>query len=138
MDNIRDRLWSVQDVADYLGIPPRTLYNWRCRGIGPRARRVGRYLRYEEHGSAHGSLHVTPPRHRGRYAPPAHARRLHGGITLTQLDNEPWTGWVYVREFDGNPREVPAAAGRAQPPNEHSGRLWPTGPPRRAALADRR
>lgn len=49
MDKIRDRLWSVQDVADYLGIPPRTLYNWRCRGIGPRARRIGRYLRYEEH-----------------------------------------------------------------------------------------
>ena len=43
------RLWSVQDVADYLGIPLKTLYNWRTRGIGPRARRVGRYLRYEEH-----------------------------------------------------------------------------------------
>ena len=39
MDKIRDRLWSVQDVADYLGIPPRTLYNWRCRGIGPRVLR---------------------------------------------------------------------------------------------------
>jgi hypothetical protein len=24
-----DRLWSVQDVADYLGIPNKTLYNWR-------------------------------------------------------------------------------------------------------------
>jgi predicted DNA-binding transcriptional regulator AlpA len=42
-------LWSVHDVADYLGIPHKTLYNWRTRGIGPRARRVGRYLRYEEH-----------------------------------------------------------------------------------------
>jgi DNA-binding transcriptional MerR regulator len=49
MDTARDRLWSVQDVADYLGIPPRTLYNWRTRGIGPHARRVGRYLRYQEH-----------------------------------------------------------------------------------------
>ena len=38
----------MQDVADYLGIPHKTLYNWRTRGIGPRARRVGRYLRYEE------------------------------------------------------------------------------------------
>jgi hypothetical protein len=44
-----DRLWGVQDVADYLGIPHKTLYNWRTRGIGPRARRVGRYLRYAEH-----------------------------------------------------------------------------------------
>ena len=48
MSTTSDRLWSVQDVADYLGIPLKTLYNWRTRGIGPRARRVGRYLRYEE------------------------------------------------------------------------------------------
>jgi excisionase family DNA binding protein len=43
-----DGLWSVHDVAEYLGIPHKTLYNWLTRGIGPRARRVGRYLRYEE------------------------------------------------------------------------------------------
>ena len=48
MSTSSDRLWSVQDVADYLGIPLKTLYNWRTRGIGPRARRVGRYQRYEE------------------------------------------------------------------------------------------
>jgi predicted DNA-binding transcriptional regulator AlpA len=48
MNTTSDRLWSVQDVAVYLGIPLKTLYNWRTRGIGPRARRVGRYLRYEE------------------------------------------------------------------------------------------
>jgi hypothetical protein len=41
MNTSSDRLWSVQDVADYLGIPLKTLYNWRTRGIGPRARRVG-------------------------------------------------------------------------------------------------
>jgi predicted DNA-binding transcriptional regulator AlpA len=44
---IRPRLWTVQDVADYLGVPVRTLYDWRCRDYGPRARKVGRYLRYE-------------------------------------------------------------------------------------------
>jgi excisionase family DNA binding protein len=44
---IKPRLWTVQDVADYLGVPVRTLYDWRCRGHGPRARKVGRYLRYE-------------------------------------------------------------------------------------------
>lgn len=49
MNTTSDRLWSVQDVADYLRIPQKTLYNWRTRGIGPRARRVGRYLRYDEH-----------------------------------------------------------------------------------------
>jgi len=41
-----DRLWGVQDVADYLGVPVKTLYQWRTHGYGPRARRVGRYLRY--------------------------------------------------------------------------------------------
>lgn len=44
---IRSRLWTVQDVAGYLGVPVRTLYDWRCRDYGPRGRKVGRYLRYE-------------------------------------------------------------------------------------------
>jgi predicted DNA-binding transcriptional regulator AlpA len=41
------RLWGVQDVAEFLGIPARTLYQWRHQGYGPRGRRVGRYLRYD-------------------------------------------------------------------------------------------
>ena len=44
---IRPRLWTAQDVADYFGVPVRTLYGWRCRNYGPPARKVGRYLRYE-------------------------------------------------------------------------------------------
>ena len=42
------RLWTVQDVAEYLGVPVATLYDWRCKGYGPKGKRVGRYLRYEE------------------------------------------------------------------------------------------
>ena len=41
-----DRLWSVEDVSYYLGVPISTLYQWRCAGQGPRSRRIGRYLRY--------------------------------------------------------------------------------------------
>lgn len=41
-----DRLWSVQDVSYYLGVPVSTLYQWRCAGHGPRSRRIGRHLRY--------------------------------------------------------------------------------------------
>lgn len=41
-----DRLWSVEDVSYYLGVPVSTLYQWRCAGRGPRSRRVGRHLRY--------------------------------------------------------------------------------------------
>ena len=41
------RLWTAQDVADYLTVPLATLYQWRYLGIGPAAYRVGRHLRYE-------------------------------------------------------------------------------------------
>ena len=42
-----DRLWSVLQTSDYLGIPVGTLYQWRCRGQGPRSFKVGRWLRYD-------------------------------------------------------------------------------------------
>ena len=41
------RLWTAQDVADYLTVPLATLYQWRYLGTGPTAYRVGRHLRYE-------------------------------------------------------------------------------------------
>lgn len=37
---------TTGQVADYLSVPVSTLYQWRHRGIGPRAARVGRHLRY--------------------------------------------------------------------------------------------
>jgi excisionase family DNA binding protein len=40
-------LWTVEDVARYLGVPVATLYQWRYRRTGPRAHRVGRHLRYD-------------------------------------------------------------------------------------------
>lgn len=41
------RLWSVHDVAGFLGVPVPTLYKWRYLGTGPAAFRVGRHLRYD-------------------------------------------------------------------------------------------
>ena len=41
------RLWTAQDVAEYLTVPLATLYQWRYLGTGPTAYRVGRHLRYE-------------------------------------------------------------------------------------------
>ena len=48
MDNVSkfDRLWTIEDVSDYLGIPVKTLYDWRTRGYGPVGKRVGKYVRY--------------------------------------------------------------------------------------------
>ncbi len=39
-------LFSPSDVAEYLGVPVKTLYQWRYLGVGPPALRVGRYVRY--------------------------------------------------------------------------------------------
>lgn len=42
----RRPLAAIEEVSEYLGIPVKTLYQWRHRGIGPRASKVGRHLRY--------------------------------------------------------------------------------------------
>jgi excisionase family DNA binding protein len=42
-----DRLWTVDDVAAFLGVPVGTLYQWRHRRTGPRAAKLGRHLRYD-------------------------------------------------------------------------------------------
>ena len=34
------------EVADFLQVPVKSLYQWRYQGHGPRAHRVGRHLRY--------------------------------------------------------------------------------------------
>ena len=41
-----DRLLTVQDLADYLGVPVATIYAWRHRRQGPPGFRVGRHLRF--------------------------------------------------------------------------------------------
>lgn len=59
-----ERLMTVEEVAEYLGVPVNTLYQWRHKGTGPTAFRVGRFLRYdaadvrawlhEKTGTSHG------------------------------------------------------------------------------------
>jgi len=41
-----DKLMSLTDVSEMLGIPVHTLYRWRCKGHGPSGYRVGRHVRY--------------------------------------------------------------------------------------------
>ena len=41
-----DRLLTVEDLADYLGVPVATIYAWRYRHQGPPGFRVGRHLRF--------------------------------------------------------------------------------------------
>jgi excisionase family DNA binding protein len=41
-----DKLMSLTDVSEMLGIPVHTLYRWRYKGDGPVGYRVGRHVRY--------------------------------------------------------------------------------------------
>ncbi|WP_225099215.1 AlpA family transcriptional regulator [Streptomyces sp. CoH27] len=42
----RSRLATPAEVAVYLGVPVKTLYQWKYRGTGPNVHKVGRHLRY--------------------------------------------------------------------------------------------
>ena len=46
MSSTTERLWGPKDVAEYLGIPVQTIYQWRTRGYGPPGRRVGKHVRF--------------------------------------------------------------------------------------------
>lgn len=41
-----EQLITVQELAQYLGVPVGTLYQWRYRREGPPGFRVGRHVRY--------------------------------------------------------------------------------------------
>ncbi|MGA9596968.1 MAG: helix-turn-helix domain-containing protein [Acidimicrobiia bacterium] len=41
-----DRLLTVQDLANHLGVPVATIYAWRYRHEGPPGFRVGRHVRF--------------------------------------------------------------------------------------------
>lgn len=43
---VSQRLLWAEEVAAILGVPVKTLYQWRYKGIGPAGVRVGRHLRY--------------------------------------------------------------------------------------------
>ncbi len=42
----RGPLATPAEVAAFLGVPVKTLYQWKYRGIGPNVHKVGRHLRY--------------------------------------------------------------------------------------------
>ncbi|MBO0729268.1 MAG: helix-turn-helix domain-containing protein [Acidimicrobiaceae bacterium] len=41
------RYLTPVDLAEILGVPVDTIYQWRSRRIGPRGFRVGRHLRFD-------------------------------------------------------------------------------------------
>lgn len=45
---VREPLWDVHQLAEFLAVPVQTIYDWRCKGYGPASMKVGRYVRYRE------------------------------------------------------------------------------------------
>lgn len=41
-----ERLMTLTDLSELLGVPIGTLYGWRYRGEGPVGYRIGRHVRY--------------------------------------------------------------------------------------------
>ncbi|GAA2124515.1 hypothetical protein GCM10009759_76250 [Kitasatospora saccharophila] len=41
-----DRLWTLRELAEYLGVPVQSIYQMNWRGTGPRSFKVGRHRRY--------------------------------------------------------------------------------------------
>ncbi|MEU6160751.1 helix-turn-helix domain-containing protein [Streptomyces sp. NPDC047130] len=41
------RYLTPMDLADLVGVPLETVYQWRRKGTGPRGFRVGRHLRFD-------------------------------------------------------------------------------------------
>jgi excisionase family DNA binding protein len=42
----RPRLWTLEELAEYLGVTLHCVYAWSSKGRGPRVLRVGARLRY--------------------------------------------------------------------------------------------
>ncbi|QKW02864.1 helix-turn-helix domain-containing protein [Streptomyces sp. NA02536] len=45
--SLPDRYLTPVDLADFLGVPVETVYQWRRKQTGPRGFRVGRHLRFD-------------------------------------------------------------------------------------------
>jgi excisionase family DNA binding protein len=46
VERTNEKLGSPLELAAYLDVPLKTIYQWKYTGKGPRAIRVGRHLRY--------------------------------------------------------------------------------------------
>ena len=46
-DGLPDRYLGPTEVAELLGVPVETIYQWRYKRTGPPAFRVGRHLRFD-------------------------------------------------------------------------------------------
>lgn len=43
-----DKLFTPEDLSEFLAVPVATLYQWRHRRVGPRGFSIGRHVRYTQ------------------------------------------------------------------------------------------
>lgn len=61
----RRRLWTPEELADYLGVTLHCVYAWSSRGGGPKVLRVGARLRYRPDDVEEWLDRVTDSREEG-------------------------------------------------------------------------
>ncbi|MBJ7336052.1 helix-turn-helix domain-containing protein [Mycolicibacterium sp.] len=69
MEGISDRWLSRQELADRLGVPPKTTAQWATKGTGPPHAKIGRHVRYrlsdvikwEDQRISQATRHVETP-----------------------------------------------------------------------------
>ena len=61
-----DQLLTVQELANYLGVPVATIYAWRYRHEGPPGFRVGRHVRFRRSDVEEWILQQRQPFQAGR------------------------------------------------------------------------
>jgi predicted DNA-binding transcriptional regulator AlpA len=44
--SLPERLWTHQETAEFLGIPPKTLHQMNYKRTGPRSYKIGKHRRY--------------------------------------------------------------------------------------------
>lgn len=42
-----EALWGIEELSEFLDIPVNTIRGWRKTNYGPRARKVGKHLRWD-------------------------------------------------------------------------------------------
>lgn len=91
--NDDERLWSIAQLARYLGVSKDTIYGWRKSGYGPPASKVGKHLRWRPVDVTTGSTacgRPSPPVSSERMKKPhrMHARSAHYDVTRRGREHE--------------------------------------------------
>lgn len=68
-------LLDIRELSEYLGVPVSTIYDWRSRGVGPRAYRFGKHLKFAVTDVTEWIEAQRDPASAVRSAPPHSPRR---------------------------------------------------------------